>query len=115
VPIGRALGHDRLVADTDALWGGILTAFAVDLLAAEVRLSVDVTEAEASIHYLVTLQGVSALRLDRSDPHEWDYIEVTEVHVAEDAAGTEVELILWVEPNGLTVRCSTVRVEVVRT
>jgi hypothetical protein len=80
-----------------------------------VRASIQVLSSGVAANYVLIMQGVSAVNLDRADPLQWDYTEVTEVHVSEGVAGCQVELVLWTEPNGLSVRCSSVRVELTRT
>jgi len=100
--------------ETDVLWGGLVTGFAVDLARAEARLRVRVTDSGNATDYTLVLSGVSELRIDRADPQSWDYTELTEVHVADGAVGCQVELVLWSEPNGLTARCARVAVEVGR-
>lgn len=100
--------------DTDVLWGGVVTGFAVDLASAEARLSVRVTDSGNETGYTLVLSGVSELRIDRTDPQSWEYTELTEVHVDDEAVGCLVELVLWSEPNGLAARCARVAVEVDR-
>jgi hypothetical protein len=54
----------------------------------------------------VLLVGVYEVRVER-DGEQWDYSEITEVHVADTPAGVEVEVVLWNEPNALVVKCQS--------
>ena len=72
---------------------------------------VSVLGGEDSQTWTIRLTDVSQVRVNRPDEAGWDYTEVTEVHVEPGAAGTQVELVFWVEPNGLTATCGAVTVE----
>jgi hypothetical protein len=93
------------VTSTDALWGGTLAGVDLDATTRSVTVRVEVTSGREATRYSLLLRDVSLLRLERPDG-DWDYTEVTEVHVGQHAAGASVELIFWNEPNGLFAECS---------
>jgi hypothetical protein len=97
------------MADTDALWGGTLLDLQLDLLRRSVNLVVRVNDGRVT-DCEVRLSGVTDLRIERPDPNQWDYVEVSEVHVRSASTGQLVELLFWVEPNGLTATCEGVQV-----
>jgi hypothetical protein len=98
------------MTDTDALWGGTLTDLQVDVLRRSVNLVVRTMDDGRDTDYDVRLSEVTDLRVQRPDPNQWDYVEVTEVHVRSALTGQLVELLFWDEPNGLTATCEGVQV-----
>jgi hypothetical protein len=83
------------VADTDVLWGGVLSSIALDAIGWTLSAEVEVTSGNASRHYTVVLDGVRELRANRAVPLPWSYAELTEVHVAQTSGGLAVEFLLW--------------------
>jgi hypothetical protein len=57
--------------------------------------------------WMIRLTDESELRVSRPDEAGWDYNEATEVHVHPSASRAQVELVFWVEPNGLTATCGS--------
>jgi hypothetical protein len=47
---------------------------------------------------------VRELRIERPDT-DWDYTEVTELHSSTAGDFTHIEMVFWVEPNGLIAIC----------
>jgi hypothetical protein len=43
---------------------------------------------------------VDSLRIERPDT-DWDFTELTELHISEIAARGQIGAVFWVEPNGL--------------
>jgi hypothetical protein len=98
------------VAGTDELWGGILTSVSLDPSTWTVSCGVDVVDRGSVRRYQLVLEEVAGLSAERDVPLPWNYAELTAVHVSDVPGGTKVEIILWAEPTGMTVRCSRVRV-----
>jgi hypothetical protein len=99
------------MAATDSHWGGIVQELRLDATARTVDVDIRVVDGGEISLWRLGLAGVSQLRLDRPDPEAWDYTELTEVHVEEGGDGRQrVELVFWVEPNGLSATCDEVSV-----
>jgi hypothetical protein len=98
------------VANTDPLWGGILTALSVDTTERAVVADVRVLEDGIWRDYRLRLLGVEELRIERPDG-DWEYTEVTEVHATSAAGRTQVEIVFWAEPNGMSGSCRDLAVE----
>jgi hypothetical protein len=97
------------VADTDVLWGGILTSLALDPIAWRLSAAVEVTSGNASRRYAVVLDEVRELRATRAVPLPWQYAELTEVHVSSATEGLAVEFVLWGDDT-VSATCSRISV-----
>ena len=98
------------MAETDVLWGGILTAVELDPVAWRLTANVVVTNGQSSTRYRMLLEEVRSLRVDRIVPLPWEYAELTEVHVSKAADGLTVDLVMWEDDTGLTAACSRLSV-----
>jgi hypothetical protein len=99
------------VAETDDLWGGLLSSVAFDPVTWTLRLGIEVVMSAGRHRYEMVLDDVSEWHSTREVPLPWNYAEVTEVHVSEAGGQVLVELVLWSEPTSLSVRCASVRVD----
>jgi hypothetical protein len=101
------------MAVTDSLWGGLLTAIRFDPVGHECRLRVEtVLDGVCSIH-VVVCHGVTEFRFHNEISESWTYAEVTEANADFDPrSGTWLlELMLWSEEAGLTLRCVKIDVD----
>lgn len=95
---------------SDPLWGGQLTGVQFDPVRHECQLAVTATVSGQRSRFVVSCRGVLELRFHNTIPEPWTYAEVTEVHHGVDeATGQELlEVLLWSEDAGLSIRCASV-------
>jgi hypothetical protein len=100
------------MAFTDALWGGQLTAVALDPISHDCQLRIQTLIEGVEAEHVLLCSGVTELRFYNEIRGTWTYAEVTEVHASHDLR-TDVwllELMLWSEDAGLTLRCDKIQV-----
>jgi len=101
-----------MTPDFDELWGATIRGLHFDVAAR--RLLIDI-ELDAPVDTLPTpghpdrrliFEQVSELHWETEASGDWDYVELTEVHVSQTSdSRSAVELVLWAEPNGVRVIC----------
>src|SRR5215813_7928925 len=97
---------------TDALWGGQLKLIQLDPVSHESQLRIDTIIDGAGETFVLLCRGVTDFRFQNSIPDPWTYAEVTEAYASRDhGSGTWLlELTLWSEKAGLTLRCASIDV-----
>lgn len=90
--------------EVNQLWGGTLTGLSVDPTARTVSAAITVEGYGSQQSYQLRLIEVRELRIERPDT-DWDYTEVTELHSSTAGDFTHIEMVFWVEPNGLIAIC----------
>lgn len=100
---------------TDPLWGGQLTGVQFDPVRHQCDLAVTTTVSGQSSHFVVCCRDVSDLRFHNTIPEPWTYAEITEAHLsADEATGQELlDVMLWSEDAGFSIRCGSVDIRVV--
>lgn len=85
----------------DHLWGARLEHIQFDVTARSLRLLIDVTSNGGRSSWALLLTDVTDVHITRPDP-SWDYTETTEFHLSDGAGVRQIEVVFWVEPNGLS-------------
>jgi hypothetical protein len=100
------------MAFTDSLWGGQLTAIQLDPTSHECQLRIRTLIKGAEAQQVLLCRGVTELRFYNGTQGPWTYAEVTEAHASHDLRTDTwlLELMLWSEDAGLTLRCVKIQV-----
>jgi hypothetical protein len=100
------------MAETDALWGGQLTAVRFDPVGHSCDLTVRVTTGGTDVNYTVRCDQVTSFEFTNAIAEPWDYAEVTEADLATDASSglKTLELVLWSEDAGLKLSARSIDV-----
>ena len=92
------------MAPLDQLWGATVDQFDVDLMTQTVVLETRITNESGAVMHRLEVRDVSELRFRNSIPGPWDYVEITEAHLARSASGgISIELVLWSEDAGISL------------
>ena len=112
----RAPRHDLVDADTvkatnEELWGGTITHISLDPTGWALRVHIKVPRMDRTDEYLLSLTGIKQLTWTREVPLPWNYAELTEIHVEDEADGLMVDVVIWNEPTGFVARCEQISVD----
>jgi hypothetical protein len=100
------------IAAINQLWGGSLTHFALDPITQRGELRIRVLDKGVTENYLVTCSDVVECRFSSNIPGPWSYAEVTQVEADYDHAAALwlIDLMLWSEEAGISIRCSDISI-----
>ncbi|WP_143590595.1 hypothetical protein [Thermoactinospora rubra] len=89
----------------DRLWGTYLASMAIDILKHKVELRIFFTKEGRRVDCTLLLEEVQEFRFFDERPFEWDLAELTEVRGERLGDLIHIDMVMWVEEAGLTIRC----------
>src|SRR5487761_705819 len=89
----------------DALWAATLEHVDLDIATQRLTISCRVEDGGRLTHHKLAFSDISELRFFNSIQGPWDYVEITEIHAAKDAAGSvRTEMVFWSESGSVRSR-----------
>ena len=89
----------------EELWAARVTIESLDLAAGSVVLEFTRTASGVTEAHFLKLAGVESFVFARSAEQEWESAEATEVGLFDKGDALEFGMVVWDEPNELTVVC----------
>ena len=97
----------------DALWAATLEHVDLDIATQRLTVSCRVEDGGQLTHSQACLQSMfPSFAFFNSIQGPWDYVEITEIHAAKDAAGSvRTEMGFWSQSAGLVVAAASVEID----
>ena len=95
-----------------SLWGAIIDEINIDLAGQTLTITCHVTAGTQSRHHRLECKSLSEFRFFSAIPGQWNYAELTEIHMSKTSSGeAKLEIVIWSEDAGLTVKTGGVQLD----